>query len=324
MQLHCMNCGYRWEYHGNAEYYASCPRCLRKVSLQKKTKKTVTSSFGVSKREAHDSSPFYRRRIFSAARPGLAAGEEGQAPDSSLLNRFFCRDSRDMSVIPDNSIHLMVTSPPYNVGKDYDENLGLTEYFQLLRDVFSETHRVLVPGGRACINIANVGRKPYIPYHKYIIDVMDDIGFLMRGEIIWNKGAGAGTSTAWGSFCSASNPVLRDVHEYILVFSKQQFKRDGGGKDSTIRKDDFLEYTKSIWTFLPESAKKAGHPAPFPEELPRRCIELFTFNGEIVLDPFCGIGSTALAAVRSGRRFVCFDNNPTYIERARSRIASLD
>jgi site-specific DNA-methyltransferase (adenine-specific) len=142
----------------------------------------------------------------------------------------------------------------------------------------------------------------------------------MRGEVIWVKGAGAGVSTAWGSWCSASNPTLRDTHEYILIFSKGKFRRDGKNKESTITRDEFLEFTKSNWSFLPESANKVGHPAPFPVELPYRCIQLYTFKGEVVLDPFCGVGTTAIAAAKLGRHFVCLDNNMEYVQRARERV----
>lgn len=237
-----------------------------------------------------------------------------------ILDRILLQDSRNMNNIPDSSVHLMVTSPPYNVGKEYDVDLNIKEYFDLLRDVFAETYRVLINGGRACVNIANVGRKPYIPYHKFIIDKMLEVGFFMRGEIIWNKGAGAGVSTAWGSWQSAANPTLRDVHEYILVFSKGKFSRKSKGKESTITREEFLEFTKSIWTFAPESAKAVGHPAPFPVELPYRCIQLYTFKGEVVLDPFAGVASTAIAALKTGRHFICIDNNPEYVEKAKRRI----
>ncbi len=238
------------------------------------TKGTRTSSFGVSKREGHDSSKFYSGRLYSG---GVIKEneEEVQNPVGPALDSILCQDSRRMSNIPDSSVHLMVTSPPYNVGKEYDADLDLREYFSLLKEVFSETYRVLVPGGRVCINIANVGRKPYIPYHKFVIDAMNEIGFLMRGEVIWVKGAGAGSSTAWGSWKSASNPTLRDVHEYILIFSKDKFSRISKGKESTITRDEFLDFTKSVWEFAPQSARQAGHPAPFPEELPYRCIQTF-------------------------------------------------
>ena len=131
-----------------------------------------------------------------------------------LKNQFLLGDSTKMKKLPNNSLHLMITSPPYNVSKEYDDNLSLNEYLELLKKVFIETYRVLVNGGRACINIANVGRKPYIPLSDYISKMMIDIGFLMRGEIIWNKSDAAGESTAWESWQSASNPTLRDTHEY--------------------------------------------------------------------------------------------------------------
>lgn len=290
------------------------------MNAQKHRKGTKTSKFGVSKREGHDSTPFYNSRLYQ----GLEIGEKPEIENSipsEILDTVLCQDARKMHNIPDSCVHLMVTSPPYNVGKEYDEDLNLNEYLELLRGVFSETYRVLVNGGRACINIANVGRKPYIPYHKFIIDVMLDVGFLMRGEIIWNKGAGAGVSTAWGSWCSASNPTLRDIHEYILIFSKGKFSRGRKGKENTITRDEFLELTKSVWEFPPESAEKVGHPAPFPIELPYRCIQLYTFKGEVVLDPFCGVGTTCIASIMTSRHFIGIDINPEYVEKAKKRIS---
>ncbi|HHW14005.1 MAG TPA: site-specific DNA-methyltransferase, partial [Firmicutes bacterium] len=229
-------------------------------------------------------------------------------------------DSRRMSELPDRSVHLMVTSPPYNAGKEYDQDLSLAEYRDLLRAVFAEVLRVLVPGGRACVNVANLGRRPYIPLHHYLIGDLLDLGFLMRGEIIWNKAASSGASTAWGSWCSAANPTLRDVHEYILVFTKDRFDRPKQGRTDTIAREEFLEFTKSIWTFPAESARKVGHPAPFPVELPYRLIQLYTFAGEVVLDPFAGSGTTCIAALRAGRRFVGYELNPDYVRVAETRL----
>ena len=218
-----------------------------------------------------------------------------------------------MEELPDCSVHLMVTSPPYNVGKEYDEDLSLEEYLSLLKRVMAEVHRVLVPGGRACVNVANLGRKPYIPLHIYVIQDMLDLGFLMRGEVIWDKSSSASPSTAWGSWMSAANPVLRDTHEYVLVFSKDAFGRKNPQKrPSTISRDEFLEFTKSVWTFPAESARKVGHPAPFPVELPRRFIQLYTFEGDVALDPFMGSGTTAVAAVEAGRCYVGYDTDPAY------------
>ena len=139
----------------------------------------------------------------------------------------------------------------------------------------------------------------------------------MRGEIIWDKGASASASTAWGSWQSASNPTLRDTHEYILVFSKAVYRRNRpDARKDTIAKDEFLEYTKSVWAFPAQSASKVGHPAPFPVELPYRLIQLYSYAGEIVLDPFMGSGQTALAALKAGRRYVGYETNAAYVKRA--------
>ena len=229
-----------------------------------------------------------------------------------------------MVELPDCSVHLMVTSPPYNVGKEYDADLTLDEYRDFLRRVMLEVHRVLVPGGRVCFNIANLGRRPYLPLHRYIIEDLLGLGFLMRGEIIWDKAASAASSTAWGSWMSAANPTLRDVHEYILALCKDTYRRPKvPSRESTIRRDDFLEWTRSVWQFPAESARRIGHPAPFPVELPRRCIELYTYAGEVVLDPFMGSGTTAIAALQTGRRFVGYEISAEYRGLARRRLSNV-
>jgi site-specific DNA-methyltransferase (adenine-specific) len=297
---------------------------ILKISSRKdkKTRKlrTKTSPFGSSGRINHDSTPFYKSKLYQ----GLPKEEKCQYIENPILpeflNKIFCKSSENMEELPDNSIHLVVTSPPYNVGKEYDKDLTLEEYREFLKRVWREVKRVLVPGGRACINIANLGRKPYIPLHAFIIEDMLDLGFLMRGEIIWNKGASSSPSTAWGSWLSAKNPTLRDIHEYILVFSKGTFSRESMGRKSTISKDEFLEFTKSVWTFPAELATKIGHPAPFPIELPYRLIQLYTFEGEIVLDPFMGSGQTAIAAIKTKRYYVGYEINQSYIKLAEMRI----
>jgi DNA modification methylase len=197
----------------------------------------------------------------------------------------------------------------------------LPEYLAFLEKVWAEVLRVLVPGGRACVNIANLGRRPYLPLHAWIADSMLRLGYLMRGEVIWNKAASASPSTAWGSWKSATNPTLRDVHEYILVFSKGAFKRQTSRPSvSTISKEEFLEFTKSVWTFPAESASKVGHPAPFPVELPHRLIQLYSFKDEVILDPFMGSGQTALAALKAGRHYIGYEINPQYVNLANARI----
>lgn len=314
-----------------------------------KPRGTQTSAFGSPGRSSHDASAFYASRLYD----GLPQEEKVPLDETPLaadqLDRIFLRSAETMTDLPDNSVHLMVTSPPYNVGKEYDEDFTLDEYLAFLERVWREVWRVLVPGGRACINIANLGRKPYLPLNAFIARQMFDIGFLMRGEIIWNKAGHASPSTAWGSWQSPSNPTLRDVHEYILVFSKQnsdevsladsqdeheyilvfskqRFGRskkrpdDQPDREATISRDDFLEHTKSVWTFPPEPARRIGHPAPFPVELPRRLIELYTFAGEVVLDPFMGSGQTAIAALKTGRRYVGYEVSPEYVALAEKRI----
>lgn len=285
-------------------------------------KGTETSSFGIGGRSNHDSSKFYNSRLYENLPQQINNLENENILAKDELNQLYCKSSEEMSELPDYSIHLMITSPPYNVTKEYDDNLNLEEYLELLKSVWLETYRVLVPGGRACINIANLGRKPYIPMHSYIIDAMQDIGFLMRGEIIWNKAASASASTAWGSWMSAANPVLRDVHEYILVFSKDSYSRKKDKKENTISKNEFMEWTKSIWTFSAVSAKKIGHPAPFPEDLPHRLIQLYSFMGDIILDPFVGSGTTCLSAVKNNRNYVGYDTDAKYIKLAERRIST--
>jgi len=180
--------------------------------------KTSTSSFGVSKREGHDASVYYGSRMYDGIVSSREVGEAQELPPT-LADTVIEGDSRNLS-LPDNCVHLVVTSPPYNASKAYDEDLSLSEYLEMLYDVFAECYRVLTPGGRMVVNVANLGRKPYIPLSSHINIMMNQLGFLMRGEIIWDKSASAGSSCAWGSFQSASNPCLRDVHEYLLVFSK--------------------------------------------------------------------------------------------------------
>jgi DNA modification methylase len=289
-------------------------------SNSQKRNSTETSSFGTAGRINHDATRFYASRLYE----GLPGEQEVNSKENPVpperIDKLYCKSSESMDELPDNSIHLMVTSPPYNASKEYDQDLSLEEYLDLLERVWSETYRVLVPGGRACVNVANLGRKPYIPLHKHIIDQMRDVGFLMRGEIIWNKAASASPSTAWGSWMSAANPVLRDVHEYILVFSKGTFRRKRKKKENTIGREEFLEWTKSVWTFPAISARKIGHPAPFPEELPHRLIQLYTFKGDIVLDPFVGSGTTCLAAMKDDRHFTGYDINPKYLALAQKRL----
>ncbi|MGO9341452.1 MAG: DNA-methyltransferase [Acidimicrobiales bacterium] len=295
---------------------------------------TSTSAFGVSRREGHDSSGFYDR--FETPR----IIEDDSVAECPVKDTVLCADGRRMDSLPDSCIALVVTSPPYFAGKEYEAELGergvpatYLEYLGMLRDVFAECWRVLEPGGRIAVNVANLGRKPYRSLSADVIRILqDDLGFLLRGEIIWVKGRGANGNCAWGSYASAANPVLRDVTERIVMACKGRFDRVpsrsrreslGLPYEDTIDAGDFRSWTLDTWHFAPESARRIGHPAPFPVELPRRVIELNTYKGDCVLDPFFGSGQTALACIATGRHYVGVDIDPSYVDLARARVAQL-
>ncbi|MDQ3877892.1 MAG: site-specific DNA-methyltransferase [Actinomycetota bacterium] len=295
---------------------------------------TATSNFGVSRRESHDASDFYAR----FAVPETSTEETIVINPASVLDQIYVGDARSMSEVLDDSVALVVTSPPYFAGKEYEQALGeghipstYVEYLEMLTEVFRECVRTLEPGGRIAVNVANLGRKPYRSLASDVTAILQDrLGLLMRGEIIWQKAHGAGGSCAWGSFQSPANPVIRDLTERIVVASKGRFDRaltrtqrarKRLPSHATIFKDDFMEATTDVWDIPPESATRVGHPAPFPVELPLRLIELYTYRDDVILDPFMGSGTSAVAAVRSGRHFLGYDTDPDYVRAARERVA---
>jgi modification methylase len=289
-------------------------------------KRTRTSTFGVSRREAHDASEFYARSLYQAlpAVPQTPGDGRDELPDephrteTDWVDHIYCASSEAMP-LPDQSVALAFTSPPYNVGKDYDDNLSLEQYLELIGRVARDVYRVLQPAGRYVVNIANLGRKPYIPLHSYFYQVHQSAGFLPMGEIIWQKSRGTNSSCAWGSWKSARSPRLRDIHEYLLVFAKDGFSRPDKGV-SDVTAEEFMESTLSVWQVPAESARKIGHPAPFPVELAARVIRLYSYVGDIVLDPFAGSGTTCVAAKAAGRHYVGFDISPEYCTLAEKRL----
>lgn len=287
----------------------------------------------MGRREGHDSSGFYDRFT-----PPVIDGD-GTVAEPACRDQIWVGDARAMDGcgnIADSSVALMVTSPPYFAGKAYEEALGsggvpgsYIEYLQMLEDVFAECVRKLEPGGRMAVNVANLGRKPYRSLSADVIDILGRLGLLLRGEVIWLKARGAGGNCAWGSFASPANPVLRDLTERIVIASKGRFDRAASPKEraaagrpsqGSISADEFMEATTDVWEILPESARRVGHPAPFPVELPQRLIELYTYRDDLVLDPFMGVGSTAVAAVRTGRHYVGFDTDASYVAAAKQRV----
>ncbi|HEY7072178.1 MAG TPA: site-specific DNA-methyltransferase [Acidimicrobiales bacterium] len=294
---------------------------------------TATSAFGVSRRENHDAAAFYKR----FAPPVLSADADVRPP--GVVDEIYLGDARSMDRVQPNSVALVVTSPPYFAGKQYEEELGregipasYREYLDLLSDVFAECATKLEPGGRIAVNVANLGRKPYRSLSADVIGILQDrLGLLLRGEVVWRKARGAGGNCAWGSFRSPANPVLRDLTERVVVASKGRFDRAvdrtaraaaGLPHEATTTADEFMEATLDVWELAPESATRVGHPAPFPVELPQRFVELYTYRGDVVLDPFMGVGTTAVAAVRTGRHYLGYDTDATYVEAARTRVAA--
>lgn len=290
---------------------------------------TTTRKFGTGKREAHDAAPFYNLSIYGGnfrallqellttepARPRVVPSR----PVEEWANRIYCASSEVMDAIPNESVGLAFTSPPYNAGKEYDLDLTMAEYLGLIARVGQEVFRVLKPGGRYVVNIANLGRKPYIPLHAYFYLIHSLVGFRPAGEVVWQKGRGMSSSCAWGSWMSAKAPRLRDVHEYLLVFVKGDFSRPDRG-ESDISRDEFLASTLSVWEIPPESARKVGHPAPFPVELAERVIKLFSYTNDVILDPFVGSGTTCVAAAKTGRWYVGYDISPEYCRLAEKRL----
>lgn len=283
------------------------------------TLRTHSSSFGVSKRESHNADSFYGRRLFSRKKNPIARCEKYDG-DYGWANQVYCGDARTLDSIPDCSVGLVFTSPPYNVGKDYDTDMAFHEYLCLLRESAREVMRVLVSGGRLVINLAGIGRKPYIPLQAHTAMLLTDIGFVPMGDIIWRKAVASSGNCAWGSWKSAKSPVLRDVHEYLLIFGKDTPGRPDKGT-STISKEDFMSSTTSVWEVQPESAKRIGHPAPFPIALAERVIDLYSYQEDVVLDPFNGAGTTCVAASRLGRKYVGYDNVQSYVDLAVQRLS---
>jgi DNA modification methylase len=248
-------------------------------------------------------------------------------PSSSVTGAIICGDALEtLRKFPAECVHLAITSPPYNLDKDYEQhgdNLADVEYLAWMQQVWAETLRVLVPGGRLCINIGENKRQNISnPTYSAFIQQLVELGMLYRGTIIWNKNSAA-KHCAWGSWQNCSNPHIVPRHEYIIAFSKGQWRLDGNRADCDITAEEFITCTRSVWMLGTERKSRIGHPAPFPVELPRRLIKFYSYRGNVVLDMFAGSGTTGVAASELDRRFILIDNSPTYCELAQLRTVTL-
>lgn len=233
-----------------------------------------------------------------------------------------------MKELSNGSVHCVITSPPYNVDlgnnkykKDgystHNDNMPYDDYLDWMKEVFKECYRVLSHDGRICVNIGD-GKNGKIPTHSDFIQIMKSIGFMPMTTIIWNKN-NTSNRCAWGSYLSAKAPSFPRPFEYILVFQKSNgLERIG---ESTITKDEWKEYSNGLWSFAPEmKQKKIGHPAMFPIELPTRVIKMLSYKHDVILDPFMGVGTTAIACLNTDRKFIGIEIDDKYFDIARERI----
>jgi len=241
-----------------------------------------------------------------------------------FLNKIIVGDSEEiLKKLPDNSIDLIFTSPPYNFGLDYEnhkDGVNWNEYFDKLFRIFKECIRVLKYGGRIVVNVQPLF-SDYIPIHHIISNFFMENKLIWKGEILWEKHNYNCKYTAWGSWKSPSNPYLKYTWEFLEVFSKGTLKHSGDPKNADITADEFKKWVYAKWDIAPENnMKKYGHPAMFPEELAERVIKLFSFRGDIVLDPFNGVGTTTVVAKKLGRRYIGIDISEEYCKKAEERL----
>lgn len=232
-------------------------------------------------------------------------------------------DILKITAIPEGSIDLIVTSPPYNVDIHYNshkDNISYEDYLEFTKKWVKKVYDLAKDDGRFCLNIPldkNKGGQQSVGAD--ITKIAKEVGWKYHSTIIWNEG-NISRRTAWGSFMSASAPYVIAPVEIILILYKKRWKKTSGSRKSDITKDEFMKWTNGVWNFNGESKKKVGHPAPFPIELPRRCIKLFSFVGDIILDPFLGSGTTLIASYLNNRKGVGVEIDKKYCDLAIRRL----
>ncbi len=245
-------------------------------------------------------------------------------PPKGYIDKIAVGDSKKvLSNLPDNCVDLIFTSPPYNFGLDYSESPDdhrWDEYFDQLFGIFDECIRVLKFGGRIAVNVQPLF-SDYIPSHHIISDFFMRRHLIWKGEILWEKNNYNCKYTAWGSWKSPSSPYLKYTWEFIEVFCKGDLRSRGDRTHADISADEFKQWVNAKWSIAPErNMREFGHPAMFPEELGDRVLKLFSFHGSFVLDPFVGVGTTAIAAKKTGRRYLGIDISPKYCATAERRL----
>jgi DNA modification methylase len=238
------------------------------------------------------------------------------------LDKIICGDCLEvMRKIPDNTAHLAITSPPYNLGLNYDnhsDNLTYENYLKWMKEIWLETKRILVPGGRFALNIAPTSIKDFRPIHHDFSNQLREIGMIMRTEILWYKQT-IRRRTAWGSWKAPSNPHIMPSWEYVLVFNKDSWILKSDSKEADITADEFKRFSDGFW-YIPPETQRRGHPSPFPEELIYRLIKYYTYKNNIVLDMFGGTGTVAVVAQKTGRHFIHIDISKKYCEITEQRL----
>ena len=243
----------------------------------------------------------------------------------NYINKVICGDSESvLKSLPDNSIDLVFTSPPYNFGLDYkgsrEDAIYWDQYFSKLFLILDECVRVLKYGGRLIINIQPLF-SDYIPSHHLISHHLMSRKMIWKGEILWEKNNYNCKYTAWGSWKSPSSPYMKYTWEFIEVFCKGDLKKQGNKADIDIKAEEFKDWVNAKWSIAPErNMNKYGHPAMFPEELVKRVLLLFSFKGDIVLDPFCGVGTSCVVAKSIERKYLGIDVSDEYCNAAQRRI----
>jgi len=245
---------------------------------------------------------------------------------SNIINKIVCGDSEEiLKKFPGNFVDIIITSPPYNFGLEYkndkyNDAIYWQDYFDKLNKIWKECYRVLKPAGRFCVNVQPLF-SDYMPTHHIISKQLLELGLLWKAEILWEKHNYNCKYTAWGSWKSPSMPYLKYTWEFIEVFCKESHKKEGDVAKIDITGNEFKKWVYAKWDIAPESnMKKYNHPAMFPEELVTRLLKLFSYQDDIVLDPFNGVGTTTLVAYKLRRKYIGIDISEKYCKTAEDRL----